>query len=224
MKGITVKRLTVPAVMLTAGLLLSACGGGDASPGSAMSDMPGMSSSSSSAPGTTTPDASATGSTSAEHNAADTSFAQQMIEHHRGAVAMAELAASRAGSTDVKGLATTIQGAQQPEIDIMSGWLKAWGEDVPADMSGMDHGSMGGDSAMPGMMTDQQMSELTAANGTAFDRMFLQLMTEHHQGAITMSQQQTTAGQNPEAVALATKIITDQSGEIARMRSMLAAL
>jgi uncharacterized protein (DUF305 family) len=66
-----------------------------------------------------------------DHNAADVTFAQQMIPHHRQAIEMAQLAAERASTPEVKALATRVQGAQDPEITTMTEWLEAWGEDVP---------------------------------------------------------------------------------------------
>ena len=80
---------------------------------------------------------------------------------------------------------------------------------------------MGGSmAAMPGMMSDDQMSRLCQATGAAFDRAFLQMMTAHHQGAIQMAQTELADGQNPEAKALAQKIITAQQGEITQMRTL----
>jgi len=125
---------------------------------------------------------SKSGASTGRHNDADVSFAQMMIEHHRGAIEMADLAPSRAASDKVKQLAAKIKAAQAPEIEQMSGWLTAWGTGPAASspamggMSGMDHGSSTS-SGMPGMMSGEQMTQLTAATGAAFDKMFLQLMT-----------------------------------------------
>lgn len=138
------------------------------------------------------------------HNQADITFASMRIVHHKGAIQMAELAPARAASGQVKDLAVKIKAAQAPEITEMSGWLAAW---VPgADMNGMPMDSacpspqmsgksgmgnadtsasntaMPSMSTMPGMMSDQQMSQLTAASGATFDKQFLQLMITHHQG------------------------------------------
>ncbi len=171
------------------------------------------------------------------HNDADVSFVLMMIEHHRGAVAMAQLAPDRAADPQVIELAATIEAAQQPEIEQMTGLLQAWnaatmpggnpshGMDM-ADHSGMDMGTDGttaSGSAMPGMMSAEQMADLSAASGTDFDRMFLQMMIEHHQGAVEMSATEIAAGQNVEAVALARSITESQTAEIARMQELLAA-
>ncbi|MGH3985090.1 MAG: DUF305 domain-containing protein [Pseudonocardiaceae bacterium] len=158
------------------------------------------------------------------HNQADITFAQGMIPHHAQAIMMSEMAAQRAGSPQVKDLAARIQTAQQPEIDQMSGFLRAWNTPVPdanspmGGMGKMDHGGGGG---MPGMMSGDQMQQLGQATGDAFDRMFLQMMITHHQGAITMAETELKDGQNPEARELAQRIIDDQQREITEMQSLL---
>lgn len=160
------------------------------------------------------------------HNQADVTFAQMMIVHHRGAIEMADLAPTRAASDKVKQLAAKIKAAQAPEIEQMSGWLTDWGTGPAASssamggMSGMDHGSSTS-SAMPGMMSGEQMTQLTAATGAAFDKMFLQLMIAHHQGALEMSKTEKTSGQNPDAQALADSITSSQTAEIATMQELL---
>lgn len=151
-------------------------------------------------------------------NSSDVSFAQEMVPHHRQAVEMAKLADTRASSHDVKTLAKAIEGAQDPEINTMVGWLKDWKKKVPsASMSGMDHGT----SAMPGMMSDSDMTSLAGLSGTAFDTMFLTMMTAHHQGAITMANVEIAKGNSDEAIALATAIKSAQTGEIATMSDLL---
>ncbi len=126
---------------------------------------------------------------------------------------MSEMATQRAGSPQVKDLAERIQAAQQPEIDQMTGFLRAWNAPVPdanspmGGMGQMDHAAGGG---MPGMMS-----------GDAFDRMFLQMMSTHHQGAVTMAETELKDGQNPEARKLAQRIIDDQQREITEMQSLL---
>ena len=179
---------------------------------------------------------------SADHNAADLSFAQQMIVHHQGAVEMADLAPSRAANQDVKDLAAKIKAAQAPEIEQMQTWLTAWGAAMPTStaasttddgMGGMDHGGMSGmgkegemstGMAMPGMMSDAQMQELTDATGADFDRLFVELMIVHHQGAIEMSDTEIAEGSNPSALALAESIKTSQTAEIAEMQQLLQTL
>jgi uncharacterized protein (DUF305 family) len=154
------------------------------------------------------------------HNDADVMFAQMMIVHHEGAIEMADLAIEQAESPDVQDLAEQISAAQGPEIDRMTSWLEAWGEDV-APMEGMDHGD-GMD--MDGMSQAEAMEQLGSLSGAEFDRRFLVLMTAHHQGAVEMSQEQISAGQNPQAIELAETIIADQEAEITEMEQLLGTL
>jgi uncharacterized protein (DUF305 family) len=157
----------------------------------------------------------------ANHNDADVTFAQQMIPHHRQAIEMAELAETRASSAEVKNLAADIKGAQDPEIDTMTGWLESWGEDVPGgEMSGMDHGDMSMDD-MPGMMSEEEMADLEAASGADFDQMFLAMMIEHHEGAIDMAKSEQEDGEYADAIALAEDIEEAQTAEIATMNELL---
>ncbi|WP_106397070.1 DUF305 domain-containing protein [Actinocorallia populi] len=160
-----------------------------------------------------------------QHNDQDVAFAQGMIPHHRQAVTMADLAPGRAGSQAVKDLAVQIKKAQDPEITTMSGWLTAWGEEVPAeDMPGMDHGAdhgAGEHGGMPGMMSEADMTELAGLSGAAFDTRFLEMMIAHHQGAVTMATTEKEQGAYAPAKDLAAAIITGQSTEIDQMKKLL---
>jgi uncharacterized protein (DUF305 family) len=148
-----IRRTALVAATAAAALVLSACGGNGHDMGSMGSDSDADS-----------PSASASAK-AVDHNDADVSFATEMIQHHRQAVDMAESADSRASSQEVKDLATKIKGAQDPEIKTMSGWLTSWGEEVPADMSGMEGHDM---SSMPGIMSTEDMDELAKASGAGF--------------------------------------------------------
>jgi uncharacterized protein (DUF305 family) len=181
---------------------------------------------------------------SADHNAADLAFTQQMIVHHQGAVEMADLAPGRAANQQVKDLATRIKAAQAPEIEQMTGWLTLWGAAMSTSTAasttsddsagGMNHGGVAGmgssgamstgATGMPGMMSDAQTQELTDATGAEFDRLFLQLMIVHHQGAIEMADTQIGQGSNAAAVALAESIKTSQTAEITEMQQLLQTL
>ncbi|KUN06230.1 copper resistance protein [Streptomyces yokosukanensis] len=192
------RRAALATVAATAALVLAACGG-DGS-GHAVHGA-------SAAP-------SASGSTA--HNAQDVAFAQGMIPHHQQALEMARLAADRASSAQVKDLATRIEKEQDPEIRTMTGWLTAWGEQVP--MAGMDHS---GHSGMPGMMSDADMAKLKKAEGKDFDTMFLSLMVEHHQGAVEMAGTEKTKGAYGPARTLADAVVTAQNAEIKEMKKLL---
>lgn len=166
-------------------------------------------------------DAAGATAASAEHNDADTQFAQMMIVHHEGAVEMAGLAAEKSSSPEVKDLADRIAGAQQPEIDLMTGWLSSWDEDLEAmNHEGMDMGGMD----MDGMSQEEAMDMLGGLSGAEFDEHFLHLMTAHHQGAIEMSQTELEEGVNEEATALAQTIIGAQTQEINEMTELAGGL
>ena len=162
------------------------------------------------------------GTAAADHNDADVTFAQQMIPHHEGALEMARLAPSNAADQRVKDLAARIEGAQDPEIKLMQGWLEDWDEpDVSGGaMGGMDHG--GGESGSG--MSEQDMGALEGASGAEFDKMFLTMMVEHHKGAIEMADTEIADGQFPAALDLARKIKGDQEKEIAEMEGLAAQL
>ena len=150
-----------------------------------------------------------------QHNQADVVFLQNMIPHHQQAIMMSQMALTHATTPQVKDLATRIQATQQPEIDQMRRLLAAWG--VPANPGGM--GPMGGMMGPMGGMGPGQGPGMM--NGTTFDRMFLQSMIVHHQGAIDMSHTELAQGSNPDTRQLAQKIITDQQAEIREMQTLL---
>ena len=151
-----------------------------------------------------------------EFNDADVAFAQGMIPHHEGALMMSEVAVERAQDPRVRELAERIQAAQDPEIELMTGWLEDWGQPVEQDsMGGMDHG---GD-AMGGM----EMEDMPAA-GADFDRIWLQSMIEHHDGAVVMAQIEIDEGANDEAIDLAEQIAESQTQEIDEMQQLLSEL
>lgn len=220
--------------LLAVGLLLAACGdGSDTTQTGAGHDQGSMGSSSampmSPSPGVTRSATPAGTPAAGPHNAVDVMFATGMVPHHGQAVAMAELAEARASGAAVKDLAAAIRAAQGPEIEQLSGWLAGWGEPVPAAdimASGMDHdmGSMDGDDAsgMGGMMSTQDMAALAAASGVEFDRLWLHGMVAHHQGAVSMSKVELKRGVNPDAKALAQRIITAQQSEITTLTELLA--
>lgn len=194
--------------------MLTGCGSSDHD----MSSAPTAGAASSSAAAAGTP-ASSSG------NEADVAFATGMIPHHAQAIQMADLAAQRATNAEVKKLATAIKAAQAPEIRQLSGWLTGWGKPVPATdgSMAMDHAA-GGHSDMVGMMTEEEMKQLSAANGAAFDVMWLQMMIKHHEGAVTMAQGLLATGSNADAKELAQTIIATQKAEIVTMQGLLSSL
>ncbi|MFF3956943.1 DUF305 domain-containing protein [Streptomyces sp. NPDC001890] len=208
------RTLAAAGTVAALALALTACGSSDGSKPDG-SSMPGMDHGSAGASAPATP--------GAEFNDADVEFAQQMIPHHQQAIEMAKLADGRAADPEIKKLATAIEKAQDPEIETMKGWLTSWGKPLPSssmgDMPGMDHGSDG--SGMPGMMSDKDMSDLTAAKGKDFDKKFAQLMIGHHQGAVTMAEDEQKHGDNADAKKLAGAVVTAQTAEIEQMNKII---
>ena len=155
-------------------------------------------------------------SADADFNAADETFAMEMIGHHQQAVEMADILLAKTDvDPEVLELASNIKAAQQPEIDLMNDWLESWGVEVD-DMGGMDHGGA--------MMSEEDMAALSAASGAEASALFLDQMVAHHEGAIEMAEGEIEQGKNAEALALAQKIIEDQTAEIALMQSLLASM
>lgn len=191
-------------------LALAACGGSSA--GTAGADR--SSSSATASPIPTGPPAAG------PHNDADIAFASGMVPHHAQAIEMADMAIDKGGNAKVLALAKDIKAAQGPEIAQMNGWLVGWGQPAPTgpmagDMPGMDHS---------GMMSAADMKALGAASGAGFDRMWVQMMIQHHEGAVTMARTELSAGQSGDAKALAQSIITGQTAEITVMKQLLGTL
>src|SRR6184192_73742 len=202
------KSLIVSGFTLISALLLGACSGNDPA-------MPGMSGMSSS------PSAAGAAEQSG-HNADDVSFTQQMIPHHNDVVTMAKLVPSRSSNPKIVDLASRIEKGQSPEVQQMQGWLTTWNASM--SMPGMSSGAMPGmdGGTMPGMMSADDMKMLEQAQGTEFDKMWLDMMTKHHRGAIDMAKTELGKGVSPDAKALAQKIIDAQQGEIAEMQGLLS--
>ncbi|MGF1645903.1 MAG: DUF305 domain-containing protein [Kineosporiaceae bacterium] len=162
-------------------------------------------------------------------NATDLMFVQMMIPHHEQAVVMSDDALEISEDETVRGLAEDIRAAQQPEIDLMLGWLDDWG--VPAMMGGdrmgdgmgpgegMDHMGHGG---MAGMMSEDELEELRETTGPEFDRMWAEMMIEHHEGAIDMARDVQEDGESPDVRELVDAIVETQQAEIDIMEEWLA--
>ena len=198
-----IPRLAVSTAVVALTAMLAACGSDDAS---------------SSADTSAVTQAQAPAGTGAVTlNEADVEFAQGMIGHHEQAIEMSEIALdpTRGASLEVVDLATRIQAAQDPEVEVMTAWLTAAGEPIVMDMSS---GEM---SMMEGMMTAEQMDAMAAVMGAEFDTMWLEMMIAHHQGAVAQAETVKAAGSNADVVALADQIIAAQQAEITEMQALL---
>ena len=165
-------------------------------------------------------------------DASDVQFMQGMIAHHAQALAMVALAGDRTTRPDLQAIGLRIKISQQDEIAFMQRWLRDRHQVVPlvdsaymAHMPGMQMGStpMPG-MMMPGMMTAQQMARLAQATGVAFDRVFLEGMIRHHEGALSMIKDLMTTqrgAEAPEVFTFASDADAEQRAEIQRMRSIL---
>jgi uncharacterized protein (DUF305 family) len=202
------RRIAAVGVVAAGALLLSACS--DSGDG-----MSGMDHGSGNSSASATTEATRTAPAS-DFNDADVTFAQSMIPHHEQALEMAKLADGRASDSEIKSIAGKIEQAQDPEIKTMKGWLTSWNKPTAMEsMPGMDHGS--GD----GMMSDKDMKEMESMKGAEFDKMFAQMMIEHHNGAIDMAKDEQKNGKNADAVKMAGDIVTGQSAEVKQLQSIL---
>jgi uncharacterized protein (DUF305 family) len=157
---------------------------------------------------------------------ADIEFMQGMIGHHTQAIAMVALLKTRTSSDEMKLLGQKIEVSQTDEIRMMRTWLRDRKQDVPDEADYRMMMSMP-DMAMPGMLTQKEMDQLAAASGQECDRLFLEYMIKHHQGALTMVKTLMAtpgAGQDSSVFAFASDVQADQSAEITRMRGMRATM
>ena len=151
---------------------------------------------------------------------ADVRFMQGMIGHHAQALDMTALVATRSSSDAIRKLAQRIELSQADEIKMMQEWLTGRGQKVPDQHA---HHAPGA-TLMPGMLTAEEMARLAQATGPEFDRLFLEFMIKHHEGALTMVQDlfaQPGAGQESDVFAFASDVDADQRMEIDRMRAAL---
>ena len=180
----------------------------------------------------------------AAHNKADMMFAHMMIPHHQQAIEMSDMVLAKQGmDARVVELAQQIKDAQGPEIQQMQGWLDEWNmdmNDMPkhggmGDMPGHggmdgsgpmmpDMPGMGGMGMMDGMLSPAQMQALRDAQGMEANALFLTGMIKHHEGAITMAQNEIKNGEFPEAIELSKAIVESQQNEIDTMNAILKTL
>jgi len=152
----------------------------------------------------------------AGYNADDVAFATNMIPHHQQAVELSAMVPDRSTNAELAALAQQISAAQQPEIDVMKVFLVQWNEN-PDDNSG--HGGHG--NTMQGMVDAAAMTKLESLNGAEFDKLWLESMVSHHQGAIEMAKAEIANGDNVDAKTLAKNIVATQEAEIGQMKQML---
>jgi uncharacterized protein (DUF305 family) len=157
------------------------------------------------------------------YHAADAAFMRHMLVHHAQALEMTALVDGRSENPTIARLAERIRASQVSEIARMRGWLDERG--LPAEPPGQHDPAQ--HAGMPGMLSAAELGRLAAARGDQFDRLFLEYMIRHHQGALTMVAELFAAeggGQEPELFRLASDVDADQRAEIARMQRLLTTL
>ena len=142
-----------------------------------------------------------------EYSADDIAFAEMMIPHHEQAIEMSEIALLNTTNPEVLQLAQEIKDAQSPEIELMKSWA---GVKVSMHLGHM----------MDGMLSEGELNDLRKAKGQEFDRLFLQGMIKHHEGAIKMAQAVATSA-NKDVADLSASIINAQQLEISAMKELL---
>ena len=169
----------------------------------------------------------------------DAGFAWDMSRHHLQGVEMANLVADHSTDPVIRSLGFDIAATQTNQVGRMQGWLSLWGlpqtnPNAPmAWMGGMSGGGMAGmpgmagttdpGALMPGMATDQELTQLAGLKGTAFDVQFLRLMIRHHQGGLAMAQYAEAHASEPAVRTLARSIAESQTAEVATMKQLLSA-
>lgn len=153
------------------------------------------------------------GNATGGHNSLDTWYVQMMIPHHEQALEMSELAQGRAADPRVAALAERIRASQAPEIEVLRAWLEA--RNLPVEVPEHDHGTM------RGMQSPEAMRRLAEARGVEFDRLFVEMMSDHHAGAVEMSIDLLKVGAESVLLEFANSVAVEQNVEIGRMRELL---
>ena len=158
------------------------------------------------------------------HTAADVEFMQSMIIHHHQALMMSRFATPSTNNQEILDLAGKIDVSQTDEISFMQDWLKEREEKAPNPEE--EHNSHA-HHKMAGMASPEKMNQLANSRGTDFDRLFLQLMISHHDGALEMVKdlkEQPGSAYDPVLNEFVSDVVNDQSVEIERMNSLLIGL
>ncbi|WET81389.1 DUF305 domain-containing protein [Amycolatopsis sp. QT-25] len=156
-------------------------------------------------------------------NDADVEYMTMMVPHHRQAKVMTDLVPGKTANEQIRAIAGRISVAQDGEVAMMKTWLADRGKPVPGE-GHAGHGGGHEHALMPGMATEAQLADLRAANGVAFEKLFLDLMIAHHQGALTMAETQLGKGVEIKAQEMAQEVVTGQTAEIERMKTLRSKL
>ena len=221
------RRLAAPFALplaLTLALALGGCTSAEpTTPPATSPDAPVLQPGSPGEPNTSLSGTSAVATPKVTHNDADVSFLQDMIVHHAQAIVMSDLVKGRLVDKQVSGIASRIRDEQKPEMKGMAATLKSWDEKVPVEATNPTLGSRVGHAQhakMPGMATQKQLDALATAKGADVDRLYLDLMTTHHQGALTMCKTLGDKGSDERTSELGDDINVVQQKQIDQMKAM----
>jgi len=208
-RKVSVLRRAAASAAIAALMALIGCG----------ADIPGTS-------GTSPTTDTSTTAGSATVTDADVHFASSMNPHLDQAVEMSKMLQEKAGvAPEVRSVAKQIQTTQEPQIDTLNGWLKTWGRPFGSDDgSGAEEEGSANHHGGNGLMSELEMQTLDMADGAAGQKLYLDGMITHHQGALAMAEIEIKDGKNPDAVQFARNIVKDQNHEIATMQNLLAQL
>jgi uncharacterized protein (DUF305 family) len=212
------------AVWIAAALLATGCGGGGSKDGGAQPGESGATVVQPGAPGeesrVISADEAVAAGNAIKHTGADIAFMRGMIHHHAQALVMTNMVRERSRTRAIPLFARRIQLTQETEIERMEQWLTDRGQQPPTDEEHRsDHGGM-----MPGMLSEDELSRLAAAQGRAFDDRFLRAMRRHHRGALQMVEQLRAdgGGMEPAIGDFTADVEADQGIELARIDQLLA--
>jgi uncharacterized protein (DUF305 family) len=139
-----------------------------------------------------------------------------MIPHHEQAVELSAMVPDRSTNAELITLAQQISAAQQPEINVMKVFLVQWNENPETNSGHAGHGN-----TMQGMVDAATMTKLQSLQGAEFDKLWLESMISHHQGAIEMAKAEVANGQNVDVKSMAQTMVDTQQSEIGQMKQML---
>ncbi len=160
-------------------------------------------------------------------NDADVAFATDLIPHHAQALQLVDLTVGRELDSEIQALADQIRERRGLEIEELAGWLGSWDRPIPATARDHENAHSDDDSDsvlradLPGMATAAELQELADSTGTAFEVRWLELMIQHHQGALSLAETERSTGVFKRAVRLAKSIETSLQREIDRMQELL---
>ncbi|GAA3039919.1 DUF305 domain-containing protein [Streptosporangium longisporum] len=148
---------------------------------------------------------------------ADVRFSQEMISHHRCTIRLAGLVKDRTDDPYVRDLAAALVRGESADIELMTGWLRSWKAEVPAEGDPDDHGAHD----MPGMVSAAQFSSLERRSGAGFDRMWLTVLGRHLDSGVRMSQVVIALGRHRPTARMAGRLVTEQRARIKEIGAKL---